>query len=253
MSSVLRVSVGHRKDPKLRTCILPRLSGQNAGGHQQRWEHPRDNRLPRLPTPHVHQETQGSAGVPRGRQGSARRADAGGASPCATWTAPERTARVQRHFAQGSGLDRPLPQGHLRASPSTEADQPRPQCVSDLYHKHRGATHGRGGCAQRCDDRGSSSAKAEAQDLHNCTMPARSALSFYYTRTGGCDLALDSVGIAPWQMTWINECQYRNWWTDIYEGILCWISTTFNIIHELCNDVCGKVHLSLLIKIIWTF
>ena len=135
VSRVLRAAVGRGEDSELRTCVLPRLSGQNAGEHHQRWEHQRHYRLPHLQTPHVHQETEGSAGEPRGGQGSAPGADAGGAAAAAAGTPAGRTARLRRRLSGGSKLDVSLPQRGLRAGPSPEVDQAEPQRVSDLHHK----------------------------------------------------------------------------------------------------------------------
>lgn len=136
MSRVLRAAVGRGEDSELRTCVLPRLSGQNAGEHQQRWEHQRHYRLPHLQTPHVHQEAEGSAGEPRGGgQGAAPGADAGGAAAAAAGTAPGRTARLRGQLTGGRSLDVSLLQRDLRATPSPEVDPAEPQRVSDLHHK----------------------------------------------------------------------------------------------------------------------
>lgn len=200
VSRVLRAAVGRGEDSELRTCVLSRLSGQNAGEHQQRWEHQRHYRLPHLQTPHVHQEAEGSAGEPRGGgQGAAPGADAGGAAAAAAGTAPGRTARLWGQLTGGRSLDVSLLQRDLRATPSPEVDPAEPQRVSDLHHKRWGATHGWGGRAQRGDDGGPAAAQEKArEDLHHSAVPAALTVSLHHPGAGGCDSALDSVGIEQW-------------------------------------------------------
>lgn len=88
---VLWVPVGHREDPVLRTCVLPRLPGENAGLHQQRWDHQRHYCMSHMPTSDLHQKTKGNAGNFRG--GQEWRADAWGACSPSPASPPGRTAR----------------------------------------------------------------------------------------------------------------------------------------------------------------
>lgn len=89
---VLWVPVGRREDPVLRTCVLPRLSGENAGLHQQRWDYQRHYCVSHLPTSDLHQKTKGFAGV--FRRGQERSADAWGACSPSPASPPGHTARL---------------------------------------------------------------------------------------------------------------------------------------------------------------
>lgn len=194
MPGVLREPVWRGEDPELRTCVLPRLSGQDAGQHQLRRQRQGHDRLPRLSAPDVHQEAEGSAAAGQAHRG---RADPGGASSDPDGGGGECAAHPRTAPRGERDLGRLLLQGDLRARPSAETDQPRTQRVPDLYHKRRGATHGRGRRAHGGGEQRAAAAQAEAPGVHHRAVPVRSAVRVHHPRARSRYFAVDFIGVGP--------------------------------------------------------